>query len=86
MNPITNATLSNAAYETPSSDGDFVTIAGIEYEVLATRNSSTGYQGTVYRNIESKEIIVAHRGTEFDRQALIGGGIDAAMVTAKVNA
>ncbi|MCR8716845.1 DUF2974 domain-containing protein, partial [Stenotrophomonas indicatrix] len=40
----------------------------------------------MYRNIESKEIIVAHRGTEFDRQALIDGGIDAAMVTAKVNA
>ncbi|WP_318263562.1 lipase family protein [Xanthomonas retroflexus] len=86
MNPITSATLSDHAYNELSPDATSVTIAGIEYEILARRDSSTGYQGIVYRKVETDEVIIAHRGTEFDRQALLDGGIDAAMVTARINA
>ncbi|WP_340569654.1 XVIPCD domain-containing protein [Stenotrophomonas sp. G106K1] len=87
MNPGASATLSNHVYKDPLPEPKaIVTIAGTEYRVLASLNSDTGYQGVVYQNPESKEVIVAHRGTEFDRQPLIDGGIDAAMVTAKLNA
>ncbi|SMR70534.1 MULTISPECIES: XVIPCD domain-containing protein [Stenotrophomonas] len=53
---------------------------------MASLNSTSGYQGVIYQNLKSNEIIVAHRGTEFDRQPVLDGGIDAAMVTARVNA
>nr|WP_313287221.1 XVIPCD domain-containing protein [Stenotrophomonas pavanii] len=87
MNPGANAALSDHVYKDPLPEPKaVVTIAGTEYRVLASLNSATGYQGVIYHNLESKEVIVTHRGTEFDRQPLIDGGIDAAMVTARVNA
>ncbi|WP_231112042.1 XVIPCD domain-containing protein [Stenotrophomonas maltophilia] len=52
---------------------------------MARQDSVAGYQGIVYLNTKTNEVIVAHRGTEFDRQALLDGGVDAAMVTAKIN-
>lgn len=39
----------------------------------------------MYRREGTDEIIVAHRGTEFDRQPLIDGAVDAAMVTTRLN-
>ena len=40
-------------------------IEGNYYKVLAVHNNrSTGYQGTVYQDVRTNEIIVAHRGTE----------------------
>ncbi|WP_428999255.1 lipase family protein, partial [Stenotrophomonas maltophilia] len=87
MNPGANAALSDHVYKDPLPEPKtIVTIAGTEYRVLAGLNSATGYQGVIYHNLESKEVIVTHRGTEFDRQPLIDGGIDAAMVTARINA
>lgn len=87
MNPRANAALSDHVYKDPLPEPKaIVTIAGTEYRVLASLNSATGYQGVIYHNLESKEVIVTHRGTEFDRQPLIDGGIDAAMVTARINA
>ena len=87
MNPGANAALSDHVYKDPLPEPKtIVTIAGTEYRVLASLNSATGYQGVIYHNLESKEVIVTHRGTEFDRQPLIDGGIDAAMVTARINA
>ncbi|PAM66600.1 hemolysin, partial [Stenotrophomonas maltophilia] len=87
MNPRESAALSDNVYKDPlppvSSD---ITVGGTKYEVLACRDSGSGYQGIVYLNINTKEVIVAHRGTEFDRQPMLDGGIDAAMVTARVNA
>ena len=87
MNPRESAALSDNVYKDPlppvSSD---ITVDGTKYEVLACRDSGSGYQGIVYLNINTKEVIVAHRGTEFDRQPMLDGGIDAAMVTARVNA
>lgn len=85
MNPVTAAALSNSTYESPPLDDAFITVAGGRYEILARSDSSTGYQGTVYRSLATNEVIVAHRGTEFDREPLLDGGIDAAMVAARIN-
>ncbi|MDN8650556.1 hemolysin, partial [Stenotrophomonas indicatrix] len=84
MNARENATLSNHVYKDPLPPPDSdIAIDGTKYTVLARRDSGNGYQGVVYLNIETKEVIAAHRGTEFDRQALLDGGVDAAMVTAR---
>lgn len=42
-----------------------INIGGHDYKVLAVRNNpKTGYQGAVYQDVRTNEIIVAHRGTE----------------------
>ena len=62
-----------------------------EYEILevSNRTSDLGYQGAIYRNKLTHEIVVAHRGTEFDKgihQALADGVVaDGAMVLEAVN-
>lgn len=90
MRPLTNAGLANAAYSAPShpapGDKESLRVDGEDFEVLGRRDAVSGYQGVVYRNIKTNEIIIAHRGTEFDRQAILDGGVDAAMVSARVNA
>jgi len=89
VRPQATAALANAAYSPPShlapGDKESLRADGEDYEVLARRDAASGYQGVVSLNVRTKEIIVAHRGTEFDRQALLDGGVDAAMVTARIN-
>lgn len=42
-------------------------VAGTRYEVVDhVNNKNTGYQGTIYRNMDTRELVVAHRGTEFE--------------------
>lgn len=54
--------------------------------VLAADNPRTGYQGAVYRDVETNAFIVAHRGTEFDREWRQDGvGADGGMVAARIN-
>lgn len=43
-------------------------IGGVAYKVLAYADKPSGYQGAVYQRVDTGEIVVAHRGTEFDRQ------------------
>ncbi len=86
MNPKTSATLANEAYAELPPKLAMVTIDGTRYRVLDRQDSVSGYQGIVYLDVKTNEVIVAHRGTEFDRQPWIDGSIDAAMVTAKLNA
>ena len=46
-------------------DPEEVVIGGVHYKVLEHVNNRTnGYQGTVYQRADTKEIVVAHRGTE----------------------
>lgn len=45
-------------------------IGGLQYKVLAHVDKSSGYQGTVYQRVDTGEIIVSHRGTEFDRERM----------------
>ena len=59
-----------------------ITIEGNDYKVLAVRNNTvTDYQGTVYRDVRTNEIVVAHRGTA----SVTDGIIDLAMVINSVN-
>ncbi|MGJ3703779.1 XVIPCD domain-containing protein [Variovorax sp. AFSI2.2] len=76
------ARLSADSYEDRSklagSDKSF-TLRGssIEYTVLAVANNpKTDYQGTVYQRVDTKEVIIAHRGTESAKDGLT----DASMV------
>lgn len=48
--------------------GKSTVIGGDEYRVLAYADKPSGYQGAVYQRVDSGEIVVAHRGTEFNRQ------------------
>ncbi|AWH18907.1 hemolysin [Stenotrophomonas sp. ZAC14D2_NAIMI4_7] len=49
-------------------------------------DKANGYQGSIFQNIKSGAYVVAHRGTEFDRQLLKDGLVDLGMVTGKLNA
>lgn len=64
-----------------------IVLEGVKYKILRfTDNLETGYQGTVYQHLDSGDIVVAHRGTEFERQRwddLIK--TDGAMVLTRVN-
>lgn len=63
-------------------------VNGVQYRILAHRNNpATGYQGTIYQRVDSGEITIAHRGTEFDREAFKDGVLtDGGMVLARSNA
>ncbi|MFP6974857.1 lipase family protein, partial [Xanthomonas hortorum] len=62
---------------------EIVDIEGQRYAVLDhVNNKSTGYQGTIYRNEGSGEIVVAHRGTEGAAKDIL---TDATMVTSRTN-
>jgi hypothetical protein len=55
--------------------------------VSVADNPRTGYQGAIYRDLQSGAFIVAHRGTEFGREARQDGLIaDGGMVAARINA
>lgn len=46
-----------------------VVLEGVTYKIIEhVDNRSNGYQGTIYQRVDSGEIIVAHRGTEFERE------------------
>ena len=50
--------------------GKSTVIGGEAYRVLAYADKPSGYQGAVYQRVQTGEIIVAHRGTEFERQPM----------------
>lgn len=84
------ADLAIDAYNSPVRDrGHYrpVTVGQHQYKVLDhLDNPRTGYQGTIYQRVDSGEIIVAHRGTEFDREALRDGILaDGGMVLNRSN-
>ena len=71
----------------PKDSGLDVAAGGVQYVVRAhVDNPRTGYQGTIYQRKDTGEIVVAHRGTEFDREALKDGVLaDAGMVLSRSN-
>ncbi|HKT29206.1 XVIPCD domain-containing protein [Dyella sp.] len=71
----------------PHDKDKTVVIGGVDYKILDTKtNSITGYQGTVYRRIDTGEVIIAHRGTEFGREPIKDGVIvDGGMVSSGLN-
>lgn len=70
-----------------AANREVVAIRGEQYQVLEHMdNPRNGYQGTIYQRLDTGEIVVAHRGTEFDREPLQDGLTDAGMVVSRYNA
>ena len=64
-----------------------IELGGVTYRIFDhTDDPKTGYQGTAYQRVDTGEIVVAHRGSEFDRELLQDGGTDAGMVLTGLNA
>lgn len=83
-----HAALAADAYKTyPQQDWEKgVEIEGVQYRILAQENQPSGYQGTLYQRKDTGEMIVAHRGTEFDRQLVKDGVLaDGGMVVVGTN-
>ncbi|ULU26916.1 XVIPCD domain-containing protein [Dyella terrae] len=78
------ALLSQNAYQTPVK-GQRVELGGVSYKALDYADTGTGFQATAYERLDTHEVIIAYRGTEFDREPLKDGGTDAGMVIAGVN-
>jgi len=68
-----------------------VTVGKSQYLILDTKNQFIGYQGTAYQKLDANgkptgEVIIAHRGTEFDREPVKDGLADFGMVATGLNA
>ncbi len=89
MNSRIHAGLSNAVYDVPKRDekGELerVRIGDQEFLPVKHLDMPSGYQGTIYKNLLTGDYVVAHRGTEFDRQPLKDGAIDLGMVSTRFN-
>lgn len=73
-------------YQTVTEGDNKITIGGNDYKVLAVHNNrSSGYHGTVYQDLRTKEIIVAHRGTESLRTDWFDAYTDWNMVAKSTN-
>jgi len=93
MSRSASADLAMAVYDPPprKADGTPGTVkAGKDgqerYEVVRQVDMPNGYQGYIYRNMDTGDYVVAHRGTEFDRELLKDGAVDLGMVTTRFNA
>ncbi|RZL45097.1 MAG: DUF2974 domain-containing protein, partial [Variovorax sp.] len=57
---------------------DPLTLKGsdIQYKVLAVENNpQTDYQGTAYQRLDTREVIIAHRGTESAKDGMTDAGM-----------
>lgn len=76
----------NVYHDTPVNQK--VVLDGITYRVIAAENDPiTGFQAQAYQreDVTPNQVIVAFRGTEFDREPIRDGGVDAGMVLTGVN-
>lgn len=82
------AALAADAYNTRAADQreKTVEIGGAQYKILEQVDRPSGYQGTLYQRVDTGELVVAHRGTEFGREAVKDGAVDAGMVMLGINA
>ncbi|QHG87867.1 MULTISPECIES: lipase [Xanthomonas] len=70
------AALARDVYDEPRNTGEgsqVVDIGGVPYQRLAYMDRPSGYQGIIYQRKDTGEIVVAHRGTEPDRELLKDG-------------
>lgn len=90
MNSKVHARLSNEAYEPPkfnkNGQPESVIIDGERFVVVRHMDKPNGYQGSIFQSLDTGAYVVAHRGTEFDRQLVKDGLVDVGMVTGKLNA
>ncbi|MGO1069700.1 XVIPCD domain-containing protein [Lysobacter sp. CA199] len=84
------ANLAQDAYRSPDlsrEENRRVNIDGVTYTILDHVDKKSGYQGTIYQRESTGEIIVAHRGSEFDNQPILDGLLaDGGMVAKRANA
>jgi hypothetical protein len=79
------ALLSENSYLNPELKKE-ITLDGVAYKAIDFMdNPETGFQGTAYRRTDTNEVIIAYRGTEFGREPVHDGGVDAGMVLTGVN-
>ena len=77
------ADLADDSYNIPPPTGKEVEIEGVTYKILEHTDQPSGYQGTIYQRVDTRDIVVAHRGTE---QILKDGALaDGGMVLARTN-
>lgn len=63
-----------------------ITVDGVQFRIIDQTSSRSGYQGTIYQRVDSGELVLAHRGTEFDRELVKDGIVaDGGMVLLGVN-
>jgi hypothetical protein len=80
------ALLAQDSYKDREVNEDVV-LGGITYRVKDhVDNPKTGFQATAYRRVDTGEVVIAYRGTEFDREPVHDGVVDAGMALAGVNA
>lgn len=74
-------------YSRDDDNAPYVDSDGVRFFVRAhVDDPKTGYQGTIYQRRDTGELVVAHRGTEFDREAFKDGALaDGGMVLARSN-
>jgi hypothetical protein len=76
-----------ANYDRGDDSAPKVVSDGVTFHVRAhVDNPRTGYQGTIYQRRDTGELVVVHRGTEFDREAFKDGALaDGGMVLNRSN-
>ncbi|QER96083.1 hypothetical protein FLG15_20095 [Xanthomonas phaseoli pv. dieffenbachiae] len=83
------AALSRDVYDEPERirlRSPRVDIGGVFYQRLKYVDSPSGYQGIIYQRVDTQEIVVAHRGTETERQLKEDGFYtDGGMVASRHN-
>ncbi|HLM54153.1 MAG TPA: hypothetical protein VK325_11335, partial [Pseudoxanthomonas sp.] len=63
-----------------------ITLEGVTYKVLEYMDRTSGYQGAIYQRVDTGQIVVAHRGTEFGREFVRDAVVaDGGMVAARSN-
>ena len=83
-----HAALAADAYKTypPEMWEKGIEVDGVRFRILEQVSRSSGYQGTLYQREDTGELVVSHRGTEFDRELTKDGLLaDAGMVLLGVN-
>lgn len=75
------------SYERADDSAPFVESGGVKFYICThVDNPKTGYQGTIYQRRDTGELVVSHRGTEFDREAFKDGVLaDGGMVLNRSN-
>ncbi|MEA9566823.1 MULTISPECIES: DUF6792 domain-containing protein [unclassified Xanthomonas] len=84
------AALTRDAYDKPEDTGErsaVVDIGGLPVRRLQYVDKPSGYQGLIYERVDTGEMVVVHRGSEFDRQPILDGALaDGGMVATRRNA
>ncbi|WP_052689936.1 DUF6792 domain-containing protein [Xanthomonas sp. GPE 39] len=90
MTSLQYASLARDVYATPQETGPHsnpVRIGDALYQRLEYVDCASGYQGILYKKMDTGELIIAHRGTESERQMMMDGLLaDGGMVFTRHNA